>query len=92
MLHSINKEQGLYVITEQHGGYSCLGFNVAQERIERLAAEMRQGGRGPRSGHRAESTNSTGGVWLAAVSLRTGVRRAGDCAGTLRARRLPRMR
>ena len=40
MLHSINKEQGLYVITEGHGGYSCLGFNVAQERMARLAAEM----------------------------------------------------
>jgi hypothetical protein len=39
MLHSINTEQRLYVLTEGNG-YSCLGFDVAQQRMERLAAEM----------------------------------------------------
>jgi hypothetical protein len=41
MLHSINHEQGLYVLT-CGSGFSCLGFQVAQERMERLAAEMHE--------------------------------------------------
>ena len=39
MIHSIDNEQRLYVIKESCG-YSCLGFEVAQKRMERLAAEM----------------------------------------------------
>jgi hypothetical protein len=41
MLHSINTEQRLYVLTAG-SGFSCLGFDVAQQRMERLAAEMRE--------------------------------------------------
>jgi hypothetical protein len=37
---TINSEQGLYVIPESHGGYSCLGFDVLIDRYNRLAAEL----------------------------------------------------
>lgn len=30
-LHSINVEQKLYVLKSGHGGYSCLGFDVAEK-------------------------------------------------------------
>jgi len=40
MLHSINTEDRLYVLTCGRG-YSRLGFEVAQRRMERLAAEMK---------------------------------------------------
>lgn len=35
----INNEQGLFVIPSGNG-YSCLGFNVCKERIEKLSAEL----------------------------------------------------
>ena len=37
---TVNKEQGLYVIPESGGGYSCLGFDVCLERIARLAGDL----------------------------------------------------
>lgn len=37
--HSINTSQRFYVLT-CGGGYSCLGFEVCQDRSERLAAEL----------------------------------------------------
>lgn len=39
MLHSINKEQGLFVLSAGKG-FSCLGFDVCQNRTEKLAAEL----------------------------------------------------
>ena len=42
MLNSINQEQGLYVLS-CGSGFSCLGFEVTQQRMERLAAEMGEG-------------------------------------------------
>ena len=40
MLHSIDKEQKLYVLAEG-SGYSGLGFQVCQDRMARLANEMK---------------------------------------------------
>lgn len=38
---TINTEQALFVIP-QGKGYSCLGFDVCQRRIDRMAGELRQ--------------------------------------------------
>lgn len=37
---TVNREQGVYVIPENGGGYTCLGFNICQQRVTRLSAEL----------------------------------------------------
>ncbi len=39
-LASLNHDQGLYVLHTGHGGFSCLGFDVAEKRIAGLSAEL----------------------------------------------------
>lgn len=39
-LHSINKEQGLYVL-RCGTGYTCLGFQVCEDRNRKLSAELK---------------------------------------------------
>lgn len=39
-LHSINKEQGLYVL-KCGTGYTCLGFQVCEDRTRKLAEELK---------------------------------------------------
>ncbi len=41
MFHSINNDQRLYVLT-CGTGYSCLGFEVCENRIVKLCAELKQ--------------------------------------------------
>ena len=59
---TINREQRLFVIPSG-GGYSCLGFDVCQERINRLAPELaalgHQVGKMPRKGTLAQYSHLT---------------------------------
>jgi hypothetical protein len=62
---NINHEQRLYVL-RCAGGYSCLGFEVCQERKTRLAAELGVTLDGHQPGTRAAYTEYRGLVRLAA--------------------------
>ena len=49
----INRKQRLFVLPVNGGGYSCLGFDVCEERIQGLATEMDAQPESHRKGSRA---------------------------------------
>jgi len=50
---SINRQQKLFVLPVNGGGYSCLGFDVCEERMRGLATEMNVQPQPHRKGTRA---------------------------------------